>query len=277
MAHRMTVDHDNLFSAAGVVANYNHQTPPTGATTPYPVPTHVIIGNNDQFVAKALGKTVPMSMNVSSSLFDAGSPLVSAAPNYAFYHNNSTTRTQKYTLGSPVPFPFIGIDITYPPLDPNKDGTYKILYYEGLNHAWPRRFTYVLPWGTVLPAPSTLPHIDATNYFWNFFITSNSNLQDCTTNSAKSLQPSSNVLSFDKTIILKLAPNPTSGIFTVNFSELQEQAVINIFDATGKLVQQKTVQNRNSIQLEINGSKGLYFIETILYNGQKEVIKLIKS
>lgn len=111
MAHRMTVDHDNLFSAVGVVANYNHQTPPTGATTPYPVPTHVIIGNNDQFVAKALGKTVPMSMNVSSSLFDVGSPLVSAAPSYAFYHNNSTTRTQKYILGSPVPFPFIGIDI----------------------------------------------------------------------------------------------------------------------------------------------------------------------
>lgn len=273
MAHRMTVDHDNLFTAAGVVANYNHKTPPPGTTTPSPVPTQVILGNLDPHIAAAVGATVPMAPT-PTPLFAPGSPLVTAAPNYAYYHNNSTTRvnTPIFISGG-----LMGFEMTYPPLDPSKDGSYKILFFKGLKHAWPTSRTHALPPLGILVPPS-FAHIDATDHFWDFFKNTSSNLPNCATQPAFKTSSSSNTMSsFEQTVETSIAPNPTTGDFSLNFSTVQEQATINIYDATGKLVQQQTVKARNNVQLEIDGPNGFYLLEVRFKDGSNRIHKVVKQ
>ncbi len=60
----------------------------------------------------------------------------------------------------------------------------------------------------------------------------------------------------------ELFPNPSSGLFTLNINENYTNAVLSVFDITGKLVDSKTFKNNNSINLNYSDlAKGMYQLQ----------------
>jgi len=68
---------------------------------------------------------------------------------------------------------------------------------------------------------------------------------------------------------LKYFPNPTVGPLTVNFDTYFDNLQAEIFDLTGKAVSSQSFTNCNSIQLELNIAKGLYFVR--LKSNEREI------
>jgi len=73
-----------------------------------------------------------------------------------------------------------------------------------------------------------------------------------------------------------ISPNPTSGLFTIQLPNNTEQITYQLFDVTGKLVQQKTLNTigENTVNVDIsNLSPGTYLIN--LQNGSETISKKI--
>lgn len=73
-----------------------------------------------------------------------------------------------------------------------------------------------------------------------------------------------------------ISPNPTSGLFTIQLPNNAEQITYQLFDVTGKLVQQKTLNTigENTVNVDIsNLSPGTYLIN--LQNGSETISKKI--
>lgn len=67
----------------------------------------------------------------------------------------------------------------------------------------------------------------------------------------------------------KYFPNPTSGVLSVNFDTYLDHLQAEIVDLTGKVVSTQSFSNCNSIQLDFNVSKGLYFVR--LKSNKREI------
>lgn len=76
--------------------------------------------------------------------------------------------------------------------------------------------------------------------------------------------------------VTALYPNPTTGLFTINFSTSLKNAPVSIFDVNGKLIQQQRMTGNNQ-QFNLSGvSAGIYFIKII--EGKRTIeIKVIKE
>lgn len=73
-----------------------------------------------------------------------------------------------------------------------------------------------------------------------------------------------------------LYPNPTNGIFSIEFNSPQELINLKIIDASGKLVSENTHKTTNIIRHELDLPKGIYLIEVSDMKSQQSIIRLIK-
>lgn len=72
----------------------------------------------------------------------------------------------------------------------------------------------------------------------------------------------------NKVLKAELFPNPSNGLFTLNINENYTSAVLSVFDITGKLVDNKTFKNNNSINLNYSDlPKGMYQLQFSTENG----------
>ncbi|MBI1306588.1 MAG: T9SS type A sorting domain-containing protein, partial [Bacteroidetes bacterium] len=61
-----------------------------------------------------------------------------------------------------------------------------------------------------------------------------------------------------------VAPNPSSGIFTLYTPQINGEIQINVFDANGKLVFTQVIAGQNSLDLDLsNLASGMYSLQLI--------------
>lgn len=93
-------------------------------------------------------------------------------------------------------------------------------------------------------------------------------LSECTT-----LSISNN--NFDKQFTYY--PNPTNGNFNIKFEAPIDELNISLTNVLGQVIMNKTYNNPQLIELNINQPSGIYFVKLVSKNGQKANIKLIKN
>ncbi|MEC8968618.1 MAG: SBBP repeat-containing protein, partial [Bacteroidota bacterium] len=74
-----------------------------------------------------------------------------------------------------------------------------------------------------------------------------------------------------------LYPNPTDGLFSIQFNSSQENITLRILDATGKLLDTKVYEQVDLIEYELNKPGGFYLIEVSNGENQLSLIRLIKN
>jgi hypothetical protein len=74
----------------------------------------------------------------------------------------------------------------------------------------------------------------------------------------------------------KLFPNPTSGQFSIDLGNVYDAIKITISDMNGKLIESKSFNNNQLLNLELKESPGIYFL-LIKSDNNKAVIRLIKE
>ena len=72
-------------------------------------------------------------------------------------------------------------------------------------------------------------------------------------------------------------PNPTSGLFSIEFNSSQAYIKLNIMDASGKLIGTKNYDHVTLIEYELNQPKGVYLIEVFDGESQRSLIRLLKQ
>ena len=76
---------------------------------------------------------------------------------------------------------------------------------------------------------------------------------------------------------IMIYPNPTNDNFEISFNSNQKKLKINIYSSLGQLIQTRTFENSDQIQMKLNQPSGIYFVECINDNGNKYIRKLIKK
>lgn len=84
-----------------------------------------------------------------------------------------------------------------------------------------------------------------------------------------------NTVEFEN-ISLSASPNPTHGIFDIQFGEIVPEIELTVSNVLGQHLSKHTVQNTNSFQLTIDGVAGIYFITAKTTTGKSDTIKVIK-
>jgi hypothetical protein len=91
------------------------------------------------------------------------------------------------------------------------------------------------------------------------------------------VDPCTNVSGINATTAVSLFPNPNNGTFTLTFENYAGDAVVEVMDVQGKLVQTKLLQN---VQAQVNQplqlnslNEGMYLVR-LLYGNQIELIKI---
>ncbi len=75
---------------------------------------------------------------------------------------------------------------------------------------------------------------------------------------------------------LTIYPNPTNGIFTIDFGQTYRKVNIRLTDLTGKVIKEETVSQASIINMQTVEAKGVYFLHINDENGNTAIIKLIK-
>jgi len=73
-----------------------------------------------------------------------------------------------------------------------------------------------------------------------------------------------------------LFPNPTTGEFAISFDDTQESTTVRLLSFSGQLLESKTFNNTNLIELEVDYPQGIYMLEIVNHLGKKSVLKLLK-
>lgn len=76
--------------------------------------------------------------------------------------------------------------------------------------------------------------------------------------------------------LLELYPNPTSSQITINFPENIEQGEVTITNLLGQIIDTKTIQNQNNLSFDLEGSKGVYFVNIFVGEALK-TFKVVKN
>lgn len=74
-----------------------------------------------------------------------------------------------------------------------------------------------------------------------------------------------------------LYPNPTDGLFSIEFNSTHEIITLKILDASGRLIESKNYNQIDLIVYELNQPKGIYLIEVSNGKGQHSLIRLVKQ
>ena len=76
---------------------------------------------------------------------------------------------------------------------------------------------------------------------------------------------------------LTIYPNPTNGIFKIDFGQTYRKINIRLTDLTGKVIKEETVSQASIIYIEAGEAKGIYILQINDGNGNTAIIKLIKK
>jgi hypothetical protein len=76
---------------------------------------------------------------------------------------------------------------------------------------------------------------------------------------------------------LQVFPNPTTGIVTINFGQIQETVTLTLTNVLGQTVSSKKLHQLENANYYITGSSGIYFITIESEKGAKTTIKVIKD
>ncbi len=93
------------------------------------------------------------------------------------------------------------------------------------------------------------------------------------------LKVSNVVLGLDDNALINasLYPNPTTGNFTLNLGKTYEDLNINITNILGQVITYERFVNTNTIDLTIDGSPGIYFVNIITSQADLKTLKVIKE
>lgn len=75
---------------------------------------------------------------------------------------------------------------------------------------------------------------------------------------------------------INVYPNPSSGIFNIEFDNVIDDAVLTIMDINGRLISNTQIQNAMKASVEINEAPGIYLL-TIQTEEWQKTIQLIKE
>lgn len=75
---------------------------------------------------------------------------------------------------------------------------------------------------------------------------------------------------------VQVTPNPSDGVFTVNFNEFQENVVLKVRDITGKQIRCIRQNSVSSVPLVLNEPGGVYFLEVINAQGRLITHRIVK-
>ncbi|MEO1623898.1 MAG: T9SS type A sorting domain-containing protein [Bacteroidota bacterium] len=76
---------------------------------------------------------------------------------------------------------------------------------------------------------------------------------------------------------VRLYPNPTEGVSTIEFEKVQEQVSVRVWSVVDQLVAAYHVQNAKTIPLQMEAAAGIYFVELTNLKGQRLVLRLVKQ
>jgi len=76
---------------------------------------------------------------------------------------------------------------------------------------------------------------------------------------------------------MKAYPNPTSGAFIIQLGEVNKNIKIRIINALGQVIKEANYSNQKTINLNIDGAKGLYFLYIQNGEGLSKYLNIIKK
>jgi hypothetical protein len=85
--------------------------------------------------------------------------------------------------------------------------------------------------------------------------------------------PTTSVKEIERRSELSVYPNPSSGPFKLR---LETPGSLEVYSATGALIEKHQVKGASTIELGQNYSPGIYIVKAF-YNGTSDVIKLVKE
>lgn len=71
-------------------------------------------------------------------------------------------------------------------------------------------------------------------------------------------------------------PNPTNGLFNIEFDNVQEELNIELMSVSGKVIQSSVYTNTNRIQLDLNQPQGVYLLKVTDNKGNSAVLRLVR-
>jgi hypothetical protein len=72
-------------------------------------------------------------------------------------------------------------------------------------------------------------------------------------------------------------PNPTKGPLKVELGRVYEHIHITVFDISGKIVAQKSAENKEELELTLDGEKGVYFVKLVTFTGEMRILRIVKN
>jgi len=71
-------------------------------------------------------------------------------------------------------------------------------------------------------------------------------------------------------------PNPTSGIFFIDFEELQDQLQFTLTSSKGDFIRRWKVYQKDQVEINLNVATGIYYLEVLKPLGQRAIVKMVK-
>lgn len=82
---------------------------------------------------------------------------------------------------------------------------------------------------------------------------------------------------FDLSKDISLFPNPSTGEVKIRLNEKHEHLSVRVTSISGSLIYQNDFKNKNQLELNIDASAGIYFIEIITSKGGNHTLKVVKN
>lgn len=86
-----------------------------------------------------------------------------------------------------------------------------------------------------------------------------------------------NLEELDLAAAFKVYPNPTNGMFKVDFSRTQESLNFRLYDLAGNLIQEKQVEGVSEVDFTLDYPKGVYLLEVVDAYNNKATVRIVKQ
>ncbi|MCK5814392.1 MAG: T9SS type A sorting domain-containing protein, partial [Flavobacteriaceae bacterium] len=72
-------------------------------------------------------------------------------------------------------------------------------------------------------------------------------------------------------------PNPTNGNLKIDFGKTLNNVTVSVIDILGSVINVNTYQNKESINVTIDGVSGVYFLQINTENDKKKLLRVVKK
>jgi hypothetical protein len=76
---------------------------------------------------------------------------------------------------------------------------------------------------------------------------------------------------------LNAYPNPNNGKFTINLGESFSETTVTIYNMLGQLISTTNYKNAQNLDVEINGTTGIYLATVKTAEGKQAALKITKQ